>query len=153
MVSSRISNFTLLAVAIFFTAVSASSHKITLVNNCGTATKMQLPGRGNFGAGTYTFDGDIRGGIAQACGDLNGIGCHSIEFTLVDGVTSADMTLIPPHKFDHPAKFTLRASSGTQSASCQNSNCGPKNAFYKFDDYSAQRQVTGPGSSISMQFC
>lgn len=114
---------------------------------------MQLPGRGNFGAGTFTFNGDIRGGIAQACGDINGVGCNSIEFTLVDGVTSADMTLIPPHKFDHPAKFTLKGPSGTQSASCSNPKCGTKNAFYKFDDYSAQRQVTGAGSSISMQFC
>lgn len=115
---------------------------------------MQFPGRGNFGAGRFSFDGDVAGGIAQACGDINGVGCTSIEFTLVDGVSSADVTLIDPHKFDHPAQFTISSSSsGTQSASCQNPNCGPNNAFYKSDDYTAQRQVNGPGSSISMQFC
>ncbi|EGG00169.1 uncharacterized protein MELLADRAFT_93841 [Melampsora larici-populina 98AG31] len=150
MISSRI--FTLLA-AIFFTTVSASTHGITLVNNCGSATTMQLPGRGNYGAGTFSFDGDVRGGIAQACGDINGVGCNSIEFTLVDDVTSADITLISPHQFDHPARFTITGPSGSQSASCQSSDCGPNNAFYKSDDYTAQRQVTGAGSSISMQFC
>lgn len=125
--------------------------ELKLVNNCGTPTKMQLPGRGIYGAGSYRFEGDIRGGIAQACQDINGQGCYSIEFSLVDGISSADLTLIPPHRFDHPAKFNL--NHGLTGASCTNPNCGPQNAFYKSDDYSAQRQVNGPGSSIEMQFC
>lgn len=112
---------------------------------------MQLPGIGNYGAGTYSFTGDVNGGIAQACADINGQGCTSVEFTLVDGVSSADITLISPHTFDHPAQFNL--NNGATGASCQNANCGTDNAFYSPTDYSAQRQVNGPGSRIYMQFC
>lgn len=113
---------------------------------------MQLPGRGNYGSGNHRFDGDIRGGIAQACRDINGVGCTSIEFTLVDGVSSADITLIPPHRFDYTATFKLTGDR-TQSVTCSNPKCGTNNAFFKSDDYTAQRQVTGPGANIYMRFC
>ncbi|KAG0139785.1 hypothetical protein CROQUDRAFT_674957 [Cronartium quercuum f. sp. fusiforme G11] len=131
--------------------VTSSSHSVNLVNNCGTPTTMQLPGRGNYGAGNYNFDGDIKGGIAQACSDINGVGCTSIEFSLVDGISSADITLISPHNFDHPATFTL--NNNEIHATCSNANCGTDNAFFKSDDYTAQRQVNGASSSIYMQFC
>jgi hypothetical protein len=84
----------------FLASVSASSHVIDVINNCHTPTTVQLPGIGVFGAGKRTINGDVRGGIAQACSDINGVGCNSVEFTLVDGVSSADITLIPPHRFD-----------------------------------------------------
>ncbi|KAK8939722.1 hypothetical protein KSP40_PGU015469 [Platanthera guangdongensis] len=148
-VFARLSAFVVLAFLV--SCVAASSHTVTVVNNCGTPTEMQLPGRGVYGAGTYNFDGDVNGGIASPCSDINGVGCISIEFTLVDGVSSADITLIPPHQFDHPAQFSL--NNGATGATCSNANCGPNNAFYKSDDYTAQRQVNGPGSSIYMQFC
>lgn len=143
--------FLSVAVLALVASVSASSHNINVINNCGSPTTVQLPGIGNFGAGSRTINGDVRGGIAQACSDINGQGCTSVEFTLVDGVSSADITLIPPHKFDHPASFSL--NNGQTGATCNNANCGPNNAFYKSDDYTAQRQVNGPNSSIRIQFC
>lgn len=84
----------------FLAYVSASSHVIDVINYCGTPTSVQLPGIGIFGAGRRTINGDVRGGIAQPCSDINGVGCISVEFTLVDGVSSADVTLIHPHRFD-----------------------------------------------------
>lgn len=94
-----------LLISTFLAFVHASSHSINVINKCGTPTTVQLPGIGIFGAGQRTINGDVRGGIAQACKDINGVGCASVEFTLVDGVSSADITLIPPHRFD--VSFTL----------------------------------------------
>eukprot|EP01088_Endostelium_zonatum_P011313 TRINITY_DN253_c0_g1_i1.p1 TRINITY_DN253_c0_g1~~TRINITY_DN253_c0_g1_i1.p1 ORF type:complete len:153 (-),score=41.01 TRINITY_DN253_c0_g1_i1:61-519(-) len=150
------SQFKILALIALFAAsilavVDASAHRVTIANHCGGPTTLQVPGHGNYGAGTFTFNGDVRGAIAQACNDINGVGCTSVEFTLVDGTSSADITLIPPHKFNHPASFNL--NNGQTGASCSNANCGPNNAFYKPTDYTAQRQVQGPNSQIYVQFC
>ncbi|UZJ53624.1 hypothetical protein CBS101457_002944 [Exobasidium rhododendri] len=150
MVFARLSAV-VVAAAVMVSQVAASTHSIQLVNNCGTTTTMQLPGIGNYGAGTYSFNGDVDGGIAQACADINGQGCTSVEFTLVDGTSSADITLISPHVFDHPAQFNM--NNNEVSASCQNANCGTDEAFYSSTDYTAQRQVQGAGSSIYIQFC
>ena len=136
-------------------AGASANHVVDVINNCGGPTTIQLPGHGNYySPGSRTFNGDVKGGIAQACSDINGVGCTSVEFSLVDGVSSADITLISPHKFNHPASFTISSpQSGSQSATCSNANCGPDNAFYQPTDYHAQRQVNGPNSNIRMQFC
>ncbi|PWN88143.1 hypothetical protein FA10DRAFT_295708 [Acaromyces ingoldii] len=135
-------------------AVAAAAHTVHVINKCGGPTTVQIPGHPIYGAGKHTFKGDVRGGIAQASKDINGQGATSVEFSLVNGVSSADITLIPPHRFNHPARFTLDDGHGNSvGATCRNSHCGPHNAFYKFDDYTAQRQVTGPDSNIKIQFC
>lgn len=149
MVSIKFVSFAVMAMV---ASVSASNHVVDVINNCGGPTTIQLPGHGNFySPGSRTFSGDVNGGIAQACSDINGVGCTSVEFSLNDGVSSADITLIPPHKFNHPASFTL--NNGETGATCSNANCGPSNAFYTSTDYQAQRQVNGPNSNIQITFC
>lgn len=82
-------------------STSSSSHLVQVINNCNSPTSIQIPGQGNFTTPiSKTFQGDINGGIAQACSNINGNGCTSVEFELTDGTSSADITLIPPHKFD-----------------------------------------------------
>ena len=39
---------------------------------------------------------------------------------------------------------------GGSSATCDNPNCGPNNAFYKEDDYGAQRYDSSPNAGINI---
>ncbi|KAK0558325.1 hypothetical protein OC861_006934 [Tilletia horrida] len=130
--------------------VFAGHHTIVFTSNCPSAI-MQLPGIGNFGVGTYSFDQDVNGGIASAgpkC-DINGVPCISVEFTLDQaGYSTADITLISPHVYTGVAEF--RMTPGGSGTRCDNPNCGPMNAFYKPDDYSAQRYDHSPDAGIQI---
>ncbi|CAD6914362.1 unnamed protein product [Tilletia controversa] len=138
----------LAALAILATSALAS-HTINFSSNCPSAV-MQLPGIGNYGPGSYTFNQDVNGGIAsggQNC-DINGTNCISVEFTLNGGYSTGDITLISPHAYSGPASFTM--TPGGSSATCDNPNCGPNNAFYKPDDYSSQRYDSSPNAGINI---
>lgn len=134
------------------TYAHAASHTIVFESNCASSV-MQLPNRGNYGPGTYTFDGDVAGGIASAgpshC-DINGVPCIAIEFTLNEKYSTGDVTLIEPHKFTADARFEM--TPGGSSAQCGSQNCGTKNAFYHPEDYSAQRYESSPNAGIKITF-
>ncbi|KAK0517806.1 hypothetical protein OC835_008044 [Tilletia horrida] len=125
------------AVALLATSALAG-HTINFSSNCPSAV-VQIPGHGNYGTGSYTFDGDVNGGIAsagQSC-SVDGNGCISVEFTLNNGYSTGDITLISPHAYSGAASFTM--TPGGSSATCDNPNCGPNNAFYQPTDYGSQR--------------
>ncbi|CEH14037.1 hypothetical protein CBOM_01915 [Ceraceosorus bombacis] len=118
---------------------------------------MQVPGHGNYGTGTYDF-GEVGGVIASAAKGVqcsqDGVPCSSIEFALNGGVSSADNTLISPHKYTGAMSFTLiGANPGDKgpSATCDNPNCGPDNAFYiDGTDAQSQRQVNDANAGINL---
>ncbi|CAD6984498.1 unnamed protein product [Tilletia controversa] len=131
------------------TSVALAAHTINFRSNCPSAV-MQLPGIGNFGPGSYTYPHSVEGGIASggtAC-DINGVPCISVEFSLVDKYSTGDITLISPHVFTGTAQFTMMP--GGSGATCGSAGCGPNNAFYKPDDYSAQRYDPSPDAGINI---
>ncbi|KAL9932027.1 hypothetical protein V8E36_009095 [Tilletia maclaganii] len=141
--------FSKIAAVALLASAALASHTINFNSNCPSAV-MQLPGIGNFGPGSYTFNQDVNGGIAsggQNC-DINGVPCTSVEFTLNGGYSTGDITLISPHQYSAYAQFTM--TPGGSSATCDNPNCGPNNAFYKEDDYGAQRYDSSPNAGINI---
>ncbi|MBW0529043.1 hypothetical protein O181_068758 [Austropuccinia psidii MF-1] len=82
--------------------------------------------------------------------DINGVPCTAAEFSLVAGVTSADITLIPPHQFNHPLRITL---TNGQSKYCDKADCDT--AFHQDgNDERYQIQESGnPNSGITLDFC
>lgn len=128
--------------------LASASHTITFNSNCASSI-MQLPGIGNYGTGTYTFDGDVNGGIASggsSC-DENGVPCTAVEFTLNDGYSTGDITLISPHVYSAEASFEF---SNGQGATCASADCGTDNAFYSSTDYSAQRYDSDADAGITI---
>ncbi|KAA1073087.1 hypothetical protein PGT21_035539 [Puccinia graminis f. sp. tritici] len=143
----------LVVVGSVFGAVSA--HTIQVNNNCGERFIMQVPGRGvvtSGGGGTWTYDGDTNGVIAAVgnnC-DENGVPCTAAEFSLVSAVTSADITLIPPHQYNKSLRITL---TNGLSKSCTSADC--PDAFHTDgNDELYQIQESGnPNSGITLDFC
>ncbi|KAI9612174.1 hypothetical protein H4Q26_008267 [Puccinia striiformis f. sp. tritici PST-130] len=98
------------------------------------------------------YDGDTNGVIAAVgnnC-DLNGVPCTAAEFSLVSGVTSADITLIPPHQYNKSLRITL---TNGLSKVCTSANC--PGAFHTDgNDQLYQIQESGnPNSGITLDFC
>ncbi|KAE8244736.1 hypothetical protein A4X13_0g6320 [Tilletia indica] len=143
------STFVLFTTFLLLGNAALAAHTINFQSNCPSAV-MQLPGIGILGTGTYSYDHSVEGGIASAgpnC-DLNGVPCIAVEFSLVDKYSTGDITLISPHVFTGTASFTMKP--GGSSATCDNPNCGPNNAFYKPDDYTAQRYDPSPDAGIDI---
>ncbi|CAO1623474.1 unnamed protein product [Parajaminaea phylloscopi] len=140
----------LLAVSMVATGVQAG-HQVIFESNCKSSI-LQIPGQGNRGPGTYNFEGDVKAAIASggpSCSQ-DGNNCPSVEFTLNNGYSTGDITLIPPHKSTSKASFTMLP--GGSSATCNDARCGPKNAFFKTDDYGAQRYDKSPNAGIHIVF-
>ncbi|PWN44329.1 hypothetical protein IE81DRAFT_310874 [Ceraceosorus guamensis] len=149
----------LLAVVIGAVYAQAAHHISFQVSGCSTAI-MQVPGRGVFGAGEYDFDGDVNGIIASAgnvaCSQ-DGVPCTSIEASLNSGISSADITLIPPHQYSAAADMTITgANPGAAGnfASCHDPNCPDDQAFHQPTGTEAisQRQVNDPNSGLIAKF-
>lgn len=87
------------------------------------------------------------------CG-FNGDGCLTLETTLKNPTcpgcgSSTDLTLIPPHKFHVKTGFQYKKGCDGQGATCAGQDCGTRNAFFKTDDYTAQRQCETDNVSFS----
>ncbi|KAA1107352.1 hypothetical protein PGT21_010965 [Puccinia graminis f. sp. tritici] len=132
-----------------------AAHKIDVVNHCRERFSMQIPGHGSVssnGGGSWTYGGDLRGVIASVgnnC-DVNGVPCTAAEFALVSGISSADITLIPPHRYNHSLRITL---TNGQSKSCQHANC--PTAFHQDgnDGMYQIQEANNPNSGIKLEFC
>ncbi|KAA1073909.1 hypothetical protein PGTUg99_022156 [Puccinia graminis f. sp. tritici] len=116
---------------------------------------MQVPGRGivsSGGGGSWSYNGDVRGVIASVgnnC-DVNGVPCTAAEFSLVSGITSADITLIPPHRYNHSLRITL---TNGKSKSCNSAGC--PGAFHQDgnDGLYQIQESNNPNSGIKLEFC
>ncbi|PLW10940.1 hypothetical protein PCANC_04763 [Puccinia coronata f. sp. avenae] len=147
-----VSSFLILAGGI---SSAIAAHTVQVNNRCGEKFTMQVPGRGivtSNGGGAWSYDGDTNGVIASVgnnC-DINGVPCTAAEFSLVSGVTSADITLIPPHAYNKSLRITL---TNGQSKSCSSPDCSE--AFHSDgNDGLYQIQESGnPNSGITLDFC
>ncbi|MBW0461311.1 hypothetical protein O181_001026 [Austropuccinia psidii MF-1] len=132
-----------------------ATHVINVNNHCGQKFTMQVPGHPDVtstSGGHFHYNGDIKGVIASVgnnC-DINGVPCTAAEFSLMSAVSSADITLIPPHKYNHPLRITL---TNGQSKYCGKAHC--TTAFYQ-DGHDERYQIqesNNPNSGITLDFC
>jgi len=135
----------------------ADTHTITFTNNCGKGTPRLIQGGNILSNGTaYTSNGPFMSGIAYldtGCG-FNGDNCSLIEMTLGtgdNGGTSADISLIDPHKFNVPSGWWYTGSCNGQGAFCQEEGC--QTAFYKSDDNWVQVQCSEDNAGMNIIFC
>ncbi|KAH9446365.1 hypothetical protein MJO28_016629 [Puccinia striiformis f. sp. tritici] len=116
---------------------------------------MQIPGHGTVasgGGGSWSYGQDLKGVIASVgknC-NVNGVPCTAAEFTLVSGISSADITLIPPHQYNHSLRITL---TNGQTKSCDHAGCS--SAFHQDgnDERYQIQEANNPHSGIKLEFC
>ncbi|KAF8726212.1 hypothetical protein AX14_007924 [Amanita brunnescens Koide BX004] len=142
------------------TAVSAESHTVHFVNNCGRGTPT-LVQNGNIlsTGGDYVSNGPLISAIAYlqtgSCG-LNGEGCTLIETTLVNPTTpgsgsSTDISLIPPHAFSVTSGFGYYNGCDGAGADCTNPNC--PTAFFQPGDTGVQVPCQVDNVDLAITFC
>lgn len=154
-------------VAMTLAATAAkASHQVVFQSSCPSSI-LQIPGQPNRSQGTYNFDGDVSAAIASgglSC-TQDGVGCPSVEFTLNNGYSTGDITLISRkhcHELSSPneplclptlpsvtlpfvghmlaahlstSKASFTMLPGGSSATCNDASCGSNQAFFKSDDY------------------
>ncbi|KAL1745510.1 hypothetical protein HDZ31DRAFT_36279 [Schizophyllum fasciatum] len=146
---------TVVALAVAALAL-AETHTIHFDNACGYGTPVIYQNFQKIASGDHTFQGEARSVIAflqtGKCG-ANGEGCTMVETTLINnGVSSTDVTLIPPHTFSVPTGFGYYNGCDGVGNNCQSANC--PGAFHKTNDYGAQRQCTGHNNvNLAITFC
>ncbi|KII85626.1 hypothetical protein PLICRDRAFT_115901 [Plicaturopsis crispa FD-325 SS-3] len=135
---------TLLAAAVAIAQVSAESHSVTLVNNCGTGTPyLKASGNTLSTGGTYTSSGPLVAAISYldtGCG-ANAEGCTLVEATMQNPTSpgsgsSADISLISPHTFNVKASFSYN-NGCSNGASCASADCST--AFHVSTDTGVQQ--------------
>ncbi|KZO97696.1 hypothetical protein CALVIDRAFT_512853 [Calocera viscosa TUFC12733] len=154
----------LLALPLLARVARAESHTISFINSCGSGTPtLILNGQVASSGAPYTSSGSLSG-IAYlqtgAC-NFNGENCSLLEFTLTDnggqgGVSSVDVSLIPPHAFSVPTGFYYDGVAECQGDgnACDDANCGPDHAFFQSTDYTAQVQCsTDQDVNLVITFC
>ncbi|KAI4525162.1 hypothetical protein K523DRAFT_314053 [Schizophyllum commune Tattone D] len=134
---------------------AAETHTIHFDNACGYGTPVIYQNFQQISSGDHTFNGPASAVIAFLqtgnCG-ANGENCSMVEFTLVNGgVSSTDVTLIPPHTFSVPTGFGYYNGCDGVGNDCTSANCA--GAFHKTDDYGAQRQCTADNVNLAITFC
>ncbi|KAM5530980.1 hypothetical protein V8D89_015362 [Ganoderma adspersum] len=140
----------------------AEKHTVKFTNRCGHGTPMLIQSGKVLSKGKpYTSNGPLSAAIAYLqtgkCG-FNGDGCLTVEATLKNPNcpgcgSSTDLTLIPPHKFHIKTGFRYFNGCNGQGTTCTGPRCGTKNAFFKTDDYTAQRQCETNNVGLEIIFC
>ncbi|KIY68508.1 hypothetical protein CYLTODRAFT_374258 [Cylindrobasidium torrendii FP15055 ss-10] len=138
-------------------SVSAESHTINFVNNCGTGTPVLSQNFNTISNGpSYTANGPFSAAIAYldtGCG-FQGDNCAIVELTLINGgVSSVDVSLIPNHAFNVKTGFTYFNGCDGTGATCASADCPTTDAFHVTDDYEAQRQCTSDDVGVTITFC
>ncbi|VDB95498.1 unnamed protein product [Peniophora sp. CBMAI 1063] len=137
-------------------AVRAEQHTIIFTNNCGFGTPtLVAPGGGILSTGGgVTFEGEARGLIAYlqtgGCG-LNGEGCLIVETSLINGASSTDLSLIPPHSFSVTTGFGYFDGCDGAGADCNNGGCGT--AFHQPSDTFVQVGCSASNGNLAITFC
>ncbi|KAL1678810.1 hypothetical protein EV122DRAFT_211154 [Schizophyllum commune] len=144
----------LLATAAF---AAAETHTVSFDNRCGYGEPVIFQNfkQLNSNGGSYTFNGPATAVIAYLqngnCGQ-SGENCSLMELTLINGgVSSADISLIPPHSFSQTIGFGYYNGCDGAGKQCTNANC--PEAFHVTDDYGAQVQCTANDVNLAITFC
>ncbi|KZV76450.1 hypothetical protein PENSPDRAFT_680120 [Peniophora sp. CONT] len=137
-------------------AVKAEQHLVHFDNRCGFGTPT-LIGEGGVTfstGGDVLFESEIRGLIAYlqtgGCG-FNGEGCLTVEASLVNGQSSADLTLIPPHSFSVTSGFGYFDGCDGSGADCNNAGCNT--AFHVSTDTFVQVGCGAGNENLAITFC
>ncbi|KAH9939156.1 glycopeptide [Amylocystis lapponica] len=139
-----------------FLQVNAETHTVTLTNKCGYGTPLLIGQNGETlsTGGAYTQNGEMNGLIAYLqtgnCG-ANGDDCTLIEATLNQGYSSADISLISPHKFSVASGFSYYDGCDGAGANCANDGC--PDAFYNPNDNQVQVGCPDDNVSLAITFC
>ncbi|KZT53965.1 Glp-like protein [Calocera cornea HHB12733] len=153
---------TLITIAATVVGVIAESHTVSFTNACGYGTPTLIQG-GNVlsTGGAYTSNGPLGAAIAYlqtgSCG-FNGEGCTMVELSLYNPdtnngmISSADVTLIPPHAFSVTSGFGFYNGCDGTGNDC-NAGCCPTGAFCQPTDYQAQRQCSSDNVDLAITFC
>ncbi|KII83269.1 hypothetical protein PLICRDRAFT_32989 [Plicaturopsis crispa FD-325 SS-3] len=156
-------SFTKLATALLVASVavlqvSAESHTVTLVNNCGKGTPV-LKQNGNTlsTGGDYTANGPLSAAISYldtGCG-ANGDGCTLVETTLQNPTTagsgsSTDISLIAPLAFSVKATFAYK-NGCTNGKACDSADC--TTAFHQSTDTTVQEACQANDAGLTITYC
>ncbi|KZV76444.1 hypothetical protein PENSPDRAFT_569577 [Peniophora sp. CONT] len=134
----------------------AETHTITFVNNCGRGTPTLVAQNGAIlsTGGNFVSNGPIVGAIAYLqtgnCGH-NGENCLIVETSLINGRSSTDLSLIPPHAFQVTTGFGYFGGCEPAGADCTNANCGT--AFHKPSDTFVQVGCAANNENLAITFC
>ncbi|VDB95500.1 unnamed protein product [Peniophora sp. CBMAI 1063] len=136
--------------------VRAETHTITFTNKCGKGTPTLVSQNGQIlsTGGAYTINGPLRGAIAYLqtgpCG-LNGENCIIVETSLVNGASSTDLSLIPPHAFQITTGFGYYNGCNGAGADCTFNGCYP--AFYDPSQTYKQVGCSANNVDLAITFC
>ncbi|KAI0706951.1 glycopeptide [Fomitopsis betulina] len=149
-------NTALLVAAAGVLHVHAETHIVSFTNNCGYGTPyLWGPNGALYSTGdTVEFVGEAQGLIAYLqtgnCGD-DGEGCTLVEATLINGASSADISLIPPHAFSVTSGFGYYDGCDGAGADCTYDGC--PDAFYQSDQTWVQVGCSADNVNLAITFC
>ncbi|KAJ7084668.1 hypothetical protein C8R44DRAFT_991838 [Mycena epipterygia] len=118
-----------LLIALLVGTVRAETHTIEFFNDCGLGTPTFILG-GNVlsTGGAFTINGPLINGIAYlqtgACG-FNGEGCTTVQANLTNGMSCAEVSLVPPHAFSVSTGFGFFDGCDGLGQDCPSPNCVP----------------------------
>ncbi|KAF5355023.1 hypothetical protein D9756_005601 [Leucocoprinus leucothites] len=139
----------------------AESHRVHFENRCKSGTPKLIQGPNVLSSGKdFTSNGPLASAIAYLdngkCG-FNGENCGTVELTLINpdpskpgSGSSADISLIPPHKFSQAIGFRYTGGC-TDGHDCNDANC--HFAFRKPDDNFAQVACQKNDVGLTITFC
>ncbi|KAH9830058.1 glycopeptide [Rhodofomes roseus] len=154
---SKLLNAALFTAAIAFVRVHAETHTVSFVNKCVDGTPWLWGPNGALYTSTgasITFDGEAPGLISYlqtgSCGN-NGEGCTLIEASLINGASSADISLIPPHEFSVTSGFGYYGGCEPAGADCTYAQC--PDAFHTSGMTGVQVDCIADNVDLSITFC
>ncbi|KII85627.1 hypothetical protein PLICRDRAFT_178672 [Plicaturopsis crispa FD-325 SS-3] len=146
------------AAAVAVVQVSAESHVVTLVNNCGRGTPvLKVNGNTLSTGGSYVSNGPLVAAISYldtGCG-ADGEGCTLVETTMKNPTTpgsgsSTDISLIPPLAFSVKASFAYK-NGCSNGASCDSASC--PTAFHVPTDTHVQQACQADNAGLTITYC
>ncbi|WVR09040.1 hypothetical protein IAU60_006100 [Kwoniella sp. DSM 27419] len=147
--------------------VKAESHRVELINNCGSGDAVFLYAGDSTPQGSATIEGPLAGGVAWVEGyagadcQASGVNCGIVEFSLLDGaISSADYSLLDGpglgnHQFTYAMDFAYTGSCTEAPGACT----GPSpdqcpHAYWGSDTGGGiPIQCQGESLGISISFC
>ncbi|KAJ7110926.1 hypothetical protein C8R44DRAFT_883387 [Mycena epipterygia] len=129
-----------LLLALLIATARAETHTVEFVNECGFGTEQPTFVQGGRVLSTggelhhqFTINGPLLNGIAYlqtgACG-TNGEGCTTVQTNLTNGMSCAEVSLVPPHAFSVSTGFGFFGGCEGVGQDCTSPTCAP--AFQGF---------------------
>jgi len=131
LINMQFTNAIIAAITLFAMGAAAETHTITFNNKCGSGTPTLVQNGKILSTGNpYTANGQFNSFIAYlqtgSCG-LNGEQCTLVEGSLQNtGFSSADISLVPPHKFSKTSGFVYTGGDGScngKGEDCKSGGC------------------------------